>query len=303
MNKLIACLLATLTYITLATAADARFIQPDWWDPTEPGVGTNRYTYSFNDPVNKSDPSGHIVETDRSAAAQFQLDRFLEQDDTFGPQRRHFGYVGSDISGMANRADRYLATTTNFEHSKQGYWSFSIKSASLLPNFAPEIAQQRTGWGPLTPGNYQQGRLYREGHALQEHVRRSIKDLITRTYTIEARRIANGGKPLRPGKTISAGSFGSSTEAGLRTMQNLAHNQAGVRSWLRDVRSGRGPKQKAFDVRFDAPIDGYIVNRTLTPTGMNIVTYNVNPTGARVVLRYNPQATGGFSRVTAFPLE
>lgn len=38
-----------------------RFIQPDWWEVTEPGVGTNRYAYSFNDPVNKSDPSGHYV--------------------------------------------------------------------------------------------------------------------------------------------------------------------------------------------------------------------------------------------------
>ncbi|MHA3915186.1 RHS repeat-associated core domain-containing protein [Halovulum sp. GXIMD14793] len=36
-----------------------RFIQPDWWEVTEPGVGTNRYAYSFNDPVNLSDPNGH----------------------------------------------------------------------------------------------------------------------------------------------------------------------------------------------------------------------------------------------------
>ncbi|MDF1586088.1 RHS repeat-associated core domain-containing protein [Marinimicrococcus flavescens] len=40
-----------------------RFIQPDWWDPTEEGVGTNRYAYAFNDPVNKSDPNGHEVGT------------------------------------------------------------------------------------------------------------------------------------------------------------------------------------------------------------------------------------------------
>jgi RHS repeat-associated protein len=40
-----------------------RFIQPDTWDPAEPGVGTNRYAYADNDPVNLSDPSGHIIET------------------------------------------------------------------------------------------------------------------------------------------------------------------------------------------------------------------------------------------------
>ena len=36
-----------------------RFISPDTMDPTMPGVGTNRYAYSQNDPVNKSDPNGH----------------------------------------------------------------------------------------------------------------------------------------------------------------------------------------------------------------------------------------------------
>jgi RHS repeat-associated protein len=39
-----------------------RFISPDWWDPTEPGVGTNRYEYAGNDPINKSDPNGHFSE-------------------------------------------------------------------------------------------------------------------------------------------------------------------------------------------------------------------------------------------------
>ncbi|XFA67183.1 RHS repeat-associated core domain-containing protein (plasmid) [Tistrella mobilis] len=57
--------------------AIGRFVQPDWWDPidaeqarkgapvgwrTNP-VGTNRYAYAANDPVNKTDPSGHAAET------------------------------------------------------------------------------------------------------------------------------------------------------------------------------------------------------------------------------------------------
>jgi RHS repeat-associated protein len=35
------------------------FLQPDWWEVMQPGVGTNRYSYSFGDPVNGIDPSGH----------------------------------------------------------------------------------------------------------------------------------------------------------------------------------------------------------------------------------------------------
>ncbi|MFO1175213.1 MAG: hypothetical protein U1E48_08405 [Paracoccaceae bacterium] len=35
------------------------FLQLDWWEVAEPGVGTNRYVYSFNDPVNGRDVSGH----------------------------------------------------------------------------------------------------------------------------------------------------------------------------------------------------------------------------------------------------
>jgi RHS repeat-associated protein len=35
------------------------FIQPDWWEVTRAGVGTNRYAYSGNDPVNLRDPGGN----------------------------------------------------------------------------------------------------------------------------------------------------------------------------------------------------------------------------------------------------
>jgi RHS repeat-associated protein len=40
----------------------ARFLSPDTWDPTLPGVDINRYAYAGNDPINKSDPNGHAVE-------------------------------------------------------------------------------------------------------------------------------------------------------------------------------------------------------------------------------------------------
>lgn len=51
-----------------------RFISPDDWDPTLDGVGTNRYAYAQNDPVNKSDPNGHAAapttSDDRSSSTE-----------------------------------------------------------------------------------------------------------------------------------------------------------------------------------------------------------------------------------------
>jgi RHS repeat-associated protein len=37
----------------------ALFIQPDWFEVTMPGVGTNRFAYAGDDPINASDPGGN----------------------------------------------------------------------------------------------------------------------------------------------------------------------------------------------------------------------------------------------------
>lgn len=46
-----------------AHAEPIRFLSPDPVDPTLSGVGTNRYAYAQNDPINKSDPSGLGIDT------------------------------------------------------------------------------------------------------------------------------------------------------------------------------------------------------------------------------------------------
>jgi hypothetical protein len=64
--------------LSTVPVANSRFISPDDWDPTLPGVGTNRYAYSQNDPVNKSDPNGHQSDDDGS-------DSDGDADDDFVP--------------------------------------------------------------------------------------------------------------------------------------------------------------------------------------------------------------------------
>jgi hypothetical protein len=52
-------LVCSMLSVSFGSVSNARFIQPDTMDPTIEGVGTNRYAYAGNDPVNKSDPNGH----------------------------------------------------------------------------------------------------------------------------------------------------------------------------------------------------------------------------------------------------
>ena len=76
------------------------FIQPDWFEVTKPGVGTNRYAYSFNDPVNKFDPRGNSW-----------LDRAF--DTIFGEEsfNKTFGDAGSQWSDrvFGNKIDKSYA--------------------------------------------------------------------------------------------------------------------------------------------------------------------------------------------------
>jgi RHS repeat-associated protein len=40
---------------------DGRFLTPDWFDPDQVGVDFNRYAYAGDDPINASDPNGHVA--------------------------------------------------------------------------------------------------------------------------------------------------------------------------------------------------------------------------------------------------
>lgn len=60
MFKFLRRTLLTILFTAFASQASAMWIQADWLDPTVPGVGTNRYAYSGNDPVNNYDSNGNF---------------------------------------------------------------------------------------------------------------------------------------------------------------------------------------------------------------------------------------------------
>jgi hypothetical protein len=87
---------------SVASVANARFISPDTLDPTQPGVGTNRYAYAENDPINKSDPTGHIVESVWDAAnAAYGWSSFHQNWSQGNYISAAFDFVGAGVDSVA----------------------------------------------------------------------------------------------------------------------------------------------------------------------------------------------------------
>ncbi|TCV74481.1 RHS repeat-associated protein [Neorhizobium sp. R1-B] len=62
-GRVVRAFFTVLLLVAMTSTSAARFISPDTLDPSIEGVGTNRYAYAANDPINKSDPTGHILDT------------------------------------------------------------------------------------------------------------------------------------------------------------------------------------------------------------------------------------------------
>lgn len=114
-------LVASLVLPGIVTSpAHAVFISPDTIDPTLPGVGTNRYAYSLNDPVNLSDPNGHqaIGALDSQDKRDEENRRTAEFFDKQAQDRLDLGHPKDDaqvleFQQLAREARGRIGTTGN----------------------------------------------------------------------------------------------------------------------------------------------------------------------------------------------
>lgn len=82
-----------------------RFLSPDWWDPTAPAVGTNRYAYANKDPINKQDINGHCAENHNSCDKDQHDNNPLDTSNNFAEEHKNQivsaenNLLGVDIHG------------------------------------------------------------------------------------------------------------------------------------------------------------------------------------------------------------
>ncbi|MEQ1901408.1 MAG: RHS repeat-associated core domain-containing protein [Devosia sp.] len=86
-----------------------RFLSPDWWEVAEPGVGTNRYAYAANDPVNGSDGNGHTAISLSWLLDEYpddeERDEWLESQALF--LERHAAQLADEAGGKEYISDAY----------------------------------------------------------------------------------------------------------------------------------------------------------------------------------------------------
>ncbi len=133
----------------------ARFLSPDWWDPTQPGVGTNRYSYSANDPVNQSDPNGHAYTTTNSWFASVTGANY-QRPGTATPKLPSTARAAAPVIRVAMGVHPNMRMTpqmqTRQDQANQQFWRFVHGVGNTVIDFTPVIGdakgflEARDGW-------------------------------------------------------------------------------------------------------------------------------------------------------------
>gem|GEM_PF-5088745 len=129
-----------------------RFLSPDWWDPIDTAVaanggaagvmasavGTNRYSYSRNDPINRSDPSGH------ADGGEVQIDRETGKE-------IHPGETATPESIAKGQADLFDAAT-----SAPAVREKLIDLPDEPTSAEIDEAERKVDWNPVGWGQWKQ---------------------------------------------------------------------------------------------------------------------------------------------------
>jgi RHS repeat-associated protein len=93
-----------------------RFLTPDTWDVMQQGVDINRYAYAGNDPVNMSDPNGHIA---------------LPWDELFDLASLSYDLGYTAAAGLYGTDEQYAEGKKNLGYSLAGLALPYVPAASL----------------------------------------------------------------------------------------------------------------------------------------------------------------------------
>lgn len=126
----------------------ARFLTPDTLDPWLPGVGTNRYSYSLNDPINKSDRSGHNADAtgkgEDDGNKQDASSRGVQvAGGEFGRAAGSYGYSANPSIGFGALGGAGLAAL--------GARGLGLSLQDQLADKKMDNAERRSGWEAAAP--------------------------------------------------------------------------------------------------------------------------------------------------------
>ncbi|WP_461425233.1 TreTu family toxin [Gymnodinialimonas sp.] len=168
MRHFMRSMLAVALMVLTTVQANAIFVQADWFDPTQPGVGTNRYAYSGNNPVNFFDPGGNqfidsltieYLTEDEYAQAAADVDSEIERlrnERENDPQRNDYAYE-YDLQQLSRQAETYrhyagLSNQERIEIFRQGLVGSAAGAMTLGIGLPQTATAQMPRMSPVVGG-------------------------------------------------------------------------------------------------------------------------------------------------------